>query len=181
MYQFNKFLAASAADFEGAALSNAPALTAGVVYVFKIPVPSPITITNVLAYVNTGGSTLTTAQNFSAVFNSAGTRLGLSADQTTPWATSGVKTMALTVDGGQSLTVGGAGQWVYAALLSNGTTPPVFAGPVSTIAAAAYNMGLVAADGFRCGSILTGQTTMPSSITIASVTAAVPRAFIAVT
>src|SRR6185312_9531310 len=41
-------------------------------------------------------SGLTSGQNFAAVYDNTGTRIGVTADQTTPWASTGLKQMALT-------------------------------------------------------------------------------------
>ena len=104
-------------------LGGSAAATSGTVYLIRVPLyGGTATITNVIVAVQTAGSTLTTGQNFAGVYDSAGTKLGGTADQTTPWGSTGLKTMALT--GGPFTTTS---QFVYVVLVSNGTTPPAFA------------------------------------------------------
>lgn len=136
-------------------------LTAGVLYLARMKLPEDTTVTNLIASVTTGGSTLTAGQNFGALYTSAGTQVAITADQSTAWTGSGAKTMALA-GGPYALTAG----TYYAALLANGTTPPTFlrGHGVST---STLNIGLTASAG-RSLTSGTGQTTPPASVTLAS-------------
>lgn len=83
----------------------------------KIPVAT--TITNVILGIGTAGATLTTGQNFAALYQ-GGSLLAGTADQATNWQSTGAKVMALTTP--QAVTAGLA----YVAFYTNGTTPPAF-------------------------------------------------------
>jgi hypothetical protein len=146
-----------------ATVADAFPLNTGVVYLCKVKVTKPSTVvTNVLYGVTTAGSSLTSGQNFVGLYDSTGTRLAVSADQTTNYGSQGLKTAALTSP--PTVAVG----YYYVALLAvgTGTQPSVAAsGGVSS----AMNAGLVAATG-RFLTSGTGQTALPSSITLSSAT-----------
>lgn len=93
------------------------ALTAGDIYLALLPIRKTCTITNVIVGV-VAGSGLTSGQNFAGLYDSSGNLLSATADQTTNWASTGIKAMALTAP--QSVTPG----LYYVALLANGTTKP---------------------------------------------------------
>jgi hypothetical protein len=134
----------------------------GTLYLLKITPQASGTISNVVLVMGTAGATLTSGENLVAVFNSSGTQLGISADQSTSWAGStGVKTIALT----SPITVT-AGADYYVAILAVGTTTPKFAG-TSSSTASAVNAGLSASLDRFCvnGS---GLSAMPSSLTLTS-------------
>src|SRR4249919_4225763 len=76
--------------------TNAAAATAGRLELIKVKLPAAASVTNVLMYMTTAGSGLTSGQCFGALYTEAGARVGVSADQAASWAGStGVKTMAL--------------------------------------------------------------------------------------
>lgn len=137
-------------------------LTAGVLYLARMKLPEDSTVTNLITSVTTGGATLTSGQNFGALYTSTGTRIAITADQSASWTGSGAKTMALA-GGPYALTAG----TYYAALLANGTTPPTFlrGHGVST---STLNIGVTAAAGGRSLTSGTSQTTPPASVTLAS-------------
>lgn len=149
-------------------------LSAGVLFLSKLFIPETVTLANLLAVVNVIGATLTANQNVGAVYNSAGTKIGDTANQATAWTSLGLKTMALTVVGGQSLTIaGGPDVYVWAALLGNGTTMPRFRASVAD--AIMGNVGLTTPGATqRFGTVLTAQTSMPTSITPANIVAGRP-------
>lgn len=93
---------------------------AGTLYLVRLHVPTATTVTNLLGDVVTAGSGLTAGQCFAGLFQ-GGTLLGTTADQSTAWATTGVKTMALTAP------VAVAAGDVYVGVYYNGTTGPAFA------------------------------------------------------
>lgn len=95
--------------------------TSGVLQLARIYIPVATTISTVHLFVDTPGSGLTSGQCFAAVYNAAGTLLSATADQSTAWASSGLKSMALT-----AAQVVGAG-YIDVAFFSNGTTNPAFA------------------------------------------------------
>lgn len=137
-------------------------LTAGTVTMSQVTLPAPATLSTITVGVFVAGSGLTAAQNFAAIYNSAGTRVAVTADQSTAWATVGEKNMALT-----SSYNAPAGVY-YLAVVSNGTTPPTLFRTISTPnAAAMINHGMTAATA-RYTTGPTGQTTMPASVTMGS-------------
>ena len=138
--------------------SSSPA--AGYVYVIVIPLTGAETeITNVELYVSSGGSGLTSTENYAAVYSNTGTRIGVTADQTSAWASSGLKTMALA---GAPFT--GTWPWVAASFVTNGGTVPTFAagGLVALANAGATGANLIFATN---GS---GASSVPTSLTYSS-------------
>lgn len=79
--------------------------------------PEVYTITNVIAFVSTAGAGLTVGQCFGGLYDSAGIRQGVTADQAANWGTTGLKIMPLTV---AFPVPANADVWV--ALLYNGTS-----------------------------------------------------------
>lgn len=118
-------------------------------------------VTAIQVYVTAGGATLTASQCLAAVFNDAGALLGagaVTADQSTAWASTGLKDMALTV--AQAVT---PGAFYQIGLFYNGTTAPTLA-RASTVAAALNNAGMGSAP-YRFSTANTGLTTaMPGSL-----------------
>ena len=94
---------------------------AGALQMCRIKIPKAVTITNLYLSVVTAGATLTSGQNFAALFDVNRNRLGVTADQTTAWASTGLKTMALTTP--QAVA---AGEY-FVGFYANGTTRPAFA------------------------------------------------------
>lgn len=109
-----------AMNFDPYAASTNQVLTTGLQYLMKVYVPRTITVTNILFSVSTIGATLTAGANNLAVYDSAGNRLGATADQTTNFTTTGAKTVPFTAP----FTIqGGPGVFVWLAVKSTGTTP----------------------------------------------------------
>jgi hypothetical protein len=148
-----------------AAASNV-SFAAGVAFYSKVRVAETCTFATVhwhvsVAAVNGGASI---ANSFLGVYNSAGTRLGVTADQSTTFQSTGLKSAALTVDGGQSLTVtGGPDVYVYVAVLIG--TQATTAGQARGSSSQSVNLGLVAADGAAAGTAGSGLSALPSSVT----------------
>lgn len=149
-------------NFDPTSISTVSSVcVSGTLYLMKITPQASGTISNLIVNLGTVGSTLTSGQNLAAIFNSSGTQLGITGDQTTAWGSgTGVKTMALTA--GAPVTAG-ADYWV--AVLSVGTTPASFSraggsgGPV--------NVGLSTST-LRFATNGTSLTAMPGSITPSS-------------
>jgi hypothetical protein len=135
--------------------------TAGKFYVMKVPVPESISVTNVSYYVQTIGATLTSGQNFVGLLTSLGALIGTSADQTTNFGATGLKTAALT--GGPFAITGGPSVYVWVVFLANGTTTPKFAatGSSANPDGDAMNAGLTASTA-RAANQGTAQTALAS-------------------
>jgi hypothetical protein len=127
----------------------------------RINVRTPITVSNVVFNVNTVASSLTASQNFAGIYSSAGALLGTSAAGSldSKVTSTGVITQPLT-----GPVVLGPG-FYWAALLFNGTTPPVVATAPNSLVNA--NTGLTAAF-YRWATNGTGTTALPASVTPAS-------------
>lgn len=147
-------------NFDPVAASANTTVTAGKVWLLAIQVLAARTITNLIVNVNSNAVGGTAGQNWAALYDSTGARVGLTADQTTAWGSNGDKFMALTAP--YAAAVG----TYYVALLANAVTSTmkVIAGSPSNLAA---NVGIAAAP-FRFNSGLSGQTTMPANLTLSS-------------
>jgi hypothetical protein len=140
-----------------AANVNQTTQTAGVLYGTRLEIRRQMLVTSVVLFCSTQGATLTSGQNFVGLYTSAGVRIGVSADQTTPWGTTGVKTAALA--SGPFVVNPG---YVWAVLVANGDTPPKFG--VGSLFSVGVNAGLAAA-GTRFASQASAQTALPASLT----------------
>lgn len=136
------------------------ALTGGTLFLSAIKIPAATTITNVILHCSGAGSSLTSGQCFAGLFQ-GGNLLAATADQSTAFTSTGIKTMALT--SAQSVSAG----TIYVGVFANGSTLPSFLMTVfnSQLGGnAAINTGL-AQGSFRFASANTGLTTaMPSTI-----------------
>ncbi|HEY6276022.1 MAG TPA: hypothetical protein VIX86_06790 [Streptosporangiaceae bacterium] len=139
--------------------------TTGQVVLSRINLRQAISVTNVLYYVGTIGSTLTSGQCFAGLYSSAGTLIGASADQSVAWAaTTGLYTSALA----SGPFAAGPG-FVWVALMFNGTTGPA-AGRALAAGFATSNLGFAAAVSRYAHGNVTGTTSLPTQ-TPASLTA----------
>lgn len=92
---------------------------AGLVYLVALPIHGIQTITNLIISVGTAGSGLTSGQNFAGLYQN-GAFLAATADQSTNWASTGAKVMALSTP----QSVNSSNGVVYGAFFANGTTRP---------------------------------------------------------
>lgn len=127
------------------------AAVAGTIYVTRVPVPAPISITTVVTQVITAGATLTAGQCFGALWSNTKGLLATSLDQAAAWASVGRKAVNV---GALNLPVGVVfwGWWF------NGTTPPRFM--AGTNGAAVSNGELAAANALWATADV-GRTTLP--------------------
>lgn len=156
-------------SIDPAVCTNANAPAAGVVCLTKIPTPKRITIGKIALSIGTAGTGATSLANcFFGIYNAAGTRLGVTADQSAALATATNKLFAVTQDSGQSLTVGGVdGDFVYGAILIG--TQSTTALTIGRTPASTGNMSIgYTAAPYRAGTLLSGQTSLPTSITPAN-------------
>lgn len=138
--------------------STADASTGGVIYLAKVKIVNRSTlVTNIIVGVVGAGVTLTAGQNFAGLYNSSGTLLSATADQSAVWNTAGSKTMALVTP--QTLAVGN----YYVALLGNGATPATFA--TGAGASSVTNQALTTGTS-RFLTSGAAQTVLPASITL---------------
>jgi hypothetical protein len=148
--------------------TNTALTTAGTMYVVKLHLPVAQNITNIVYHVVGAGSVLTSSQCFAALYQ-AGSKLGITGDQSTNFGSAGYYSAAIT--GG---AVAAAAGDVYVGFWFNGTTGPALLRGTSG-GSGAVNLGLAAASS-RFGTANTGLTTagtVPSSLgTVAALTTA---------
>lgn len=159
--------------YDPATSLTAQVLTTGLLEMVKLPIRTATTITNIIAAVSTAGSGLTASQNWAGLYNASGTLLSQTADQTTAWASTGVKTMTLAAP--QAVAAGN----YFVAFVSNGTTPPQMPrGSSLNIGADILNVGLTASTAryATAGTV----TALPASVTMASRTLAARAWWVAV-
>lgn len=142
--------------------------TAGVLHLTKVILRQAATITNVITGMNSGGVGLTAGQNFGALYDSTGTRVGVTADQTANWATAGAKIMPLTAP-----YVAAAG-FYWVAFLSNAATSTPTVPRTANNATTLNNLGTTAATSFSAtsGAALTATPAsfVPGALTPANTT-----------
>lgn len=127
--------------------------TAGTLNVVKIKLAGPTLVTAIQMLLQTAGGTLTAGQCFAMVFDSAGTRVGVTADMAATWAGSpAYKDMPLTAP------VQINGPYCSVGLYGNGTTLPTWR--LSVASATPGNTNLTPATA-RYGYADTGLTTTP--------------------
>jgi len=155
-----------------AAVVNNTAPAQGICYYTKcyLPTDAPFTIGHV-NWINIVAAAGTAAVNFYlGVYNSAGTRLGVTTDQSAGTTTVNAKSAALTLDAGQSLNFTPAtDQYVWIGMVVGtqaGTTP--FALTRGSGTGAVMNWNIASVFRFAIGS--GGQSALPTSITPASLT-----------
>jgi hypothetical protein len=145
-------------------------LGTGDVWLTKIIVRQAATVSDiVLAVGNSVTSGLTTGENFAGLYNSSGSLVAVTADQTSNWTTSGNANtslaMSLTVQSGFTLSPLPAGDY-WVGLLANGTGGPAVC--LGSANSSMVNFGVTASTataGFKSGA----GTSMPASITPSSI------------
>lgn len=141
-------------------LSGSSGPTSGTVVTVKVFLRQPATVTNVCIAIGAAGVTLTAGQNFAGLYDAAGIRLGITADQSAVWNSAGFKQMALTAP------VAVAAGAYYVGIVSNAATPPTLARG-GTITSSVANANLTATDAaWATGPA--GQITLPASIAMGS-------------
>ena len=157
-----------AVDIPAAFADVTSVLTAGTVYLTKLPIRFPTTITNLIFGLAVAGSGASTG-SFAGVYNSAGTLLSGSADIATQ-LTGAVGPITVPLTSAQVFTAAPAAGFVWAAVVENLAVTQASltrAGGAGAGVMPFLNMGL-AASVYRFATNGTGQTTLPASITPAS-------------
>ncbi|MGW3153717.1 hypothetical protein [Streptomyces sp. NPDC001089] len=145
--------------------SGGTSLVVGYIYLTQVILRTAATISKVCVTVGTAGATLTSGQCLAALYTSAGTRVGLTADQSTAWTSVGYKAISLTASYSAA-----AGKY-YCALLVNGTTSPTFAcGSTYGATFTPGNSGLAASNYRFCRSPANGNTSLGTSLTLSGYT-----------
>lgn len=148
-------------NYDPAFISVNTAPGAGVVFFARTHVLTAVTITNIFAHIATAGASLTANANYVGLYNSSGTLLATSADQSTNWTTTGLKTMPLTT--AQSVAAG----YYFLAILTNGTTIPSFSRAASAAPVSALNAGTTSTTP-RQATYGSSQTALPATLVLTS-------------
>lgn len=139
--------------FDPSAVNASTNIGSGVLYMIRMHVPVAATITNLILYLTSAGSGLTAGQSFAALYDSALALRGQTADQSTNWTSTQLKSMPLTSP--VAVTPGD----YYLGFYSVGTTRPNFSrGNDSSLS----NIGLSGGSA-RYATSSTGLTTAPPS------------------
>lgn len=138
--------------------------TGGLLNLVRVQLLGPLATTLHLHF-TVGGGTLTANQNFAALFNSAGTLLSATAEQSAAWQSGGIKSMNLAI--AQPVTYGA---FYYVGFYAVGSTMPTVSRAVNS-ASAILNGGL-SAPNFRYATADSGLTTaMPATFGVQTGTA----------
>lgn len=151
-------------NYDPITASGTSALTTGSLYMARVRVTAGFVCSTSYFSLAALGTTLTAGQNFIALYDSAGTQVAITADQTANWGTTGVKSTAWVTPA--SLVPG----YYYVALLTNGATGISVTRAVSTGVAALLSPNFTNATlrWSTGGTGLTGLTAMPASITMSN-------------
>jgi hypothetical protein len=151
--------------FDPAVNYNTQLLTNGTVYLTGLFIPRAVSVTKIYWWITSVAVTPTAGQSEVGLYSSAGTKLA-SANVDADLTSTGLKTTTIS---SQSLT---AGSFVWVGAVYNAATAPTVArGPSVTGIGTVGNLGLTAAT-YRFATNGTAQTSLPSSITPASNSAA---------
>lgn len=135
--------------------------TAGIIYLYKVMTPYAYTISAIDVWINQGGTGATSLANcFLGIYDSGGTRQFVSADQSSPWASAhavAVTSVNYTVTAGSYI--------LLAILVGQQATTPVKFFSINSPGSTLLNQNL-SAGAYRAGSLLTGQTVLPASLTL---------------
>lgn len=134
---------------------------AGNVRMVKFPaLPQSYTISTLTVFVAAAGVALTVGQNFGGLYDAAGVRVAVTADQSAVWNTTGLKNMALTVP-----YVVPSGANVWGAIVYNGTSMSVSGTTAVSGQGDLINANLTAAN-YRYTNNPTAQTSLPANVTM---------------
>ena len=139
-------------------------LSAGFIYLIEIVLRQAATIAKINGVIGTAGATLTANQCLAGLYDTTGTRRGVTGDMSTTWNSAGNKAMSLT-----SSYSAAAGKY-YLALLFNGTTSPTFAAGSTLGATFTPGNANLSAGSYRFCRSAAGQTSLPTSITLSGYT-----------
>jgi lysophospholipase L1-like esterase len=139
-------------------------VTGGTIYVAKIQWPGG-TLYQLHTWVTTAGATLTSGQNLMGVYTPDGSLLGVTATQHTAWTSVGDKVAPLVTP-----VWAPAGE-LFLAWVSVGTTKPTFAATPAIAASPSLLNTNLPVSVLRSATAATGQTSLPSPLSLTSLTA----------
>lgn len=150
--------------YDPAQLSNNSTFTTQVMKLVKLPkLPVATTISTLWVHVGVGGTAVTAGQSFLGLYNTSGTLLAQTADLSVSFATSGLKSGALTVP------YAAGAEHYYVGILANATTTTPSFSITAAHSASAINANLSTATS-RWATTGGALTALPASVTMGSVT-----------
>lgn len=132
--------------------------SSGVTYLQKVILARSTLVTGIDLRIAVAGATVSTG--YVGIYDSTGARVGVSANQTTAWTTTGDKVIPLTAP----VTLPAGTYWV--AFLTQATTIPRPSGS----AIGGINFGVTVGAALRAGMFGTGLSALPATITLSSMT-----------
>ncbi|MER6236548.1 hypothetical protein ABT185_10840 [Streptomyces clavifer] len=152
-------------SFDPSAAVNFSAPLGGSVYLVKVILRRAATISKVVLHTVAAGSGLTANQNYAGLYTTSGTRVGVTASQSSAWTTAN-NTLSMALTAPYSASAGA----YYVAFVANGSVRPGFvSGSNLGMVRTAGNANL-ASSGYRYCIGATGQTSLPTNISIGSAT-----------
>jgi hypothetical protein len=160
------------ANFDPAlAFTTGVAFASAVIALLRVKVPAGKAITNILTYSAVAGAGLTAGTgNLAGIYESSGVQSGVSGDiRVSHWQAA---TSLLTIPLGTPVPASKVGRKVYVAMMATGTTPPtiVVAGTNNAREGLTANANIAATGALQNAGVITGQTTLPSSLTLTTMT-----------
>jgi hypothetical protein len=148
-------------SFDPTSVSTGAVITSGTMFTAKIPIRQTSMVTNIVLYISTAGSGLTAGQSFATLYQN-NVLLGVTADQSGSWNSTGLKTMAVV--GGPYVANPG---FIEVGFWSVGTTPPAVA-RAATFLSQPANAGITGTNGRFCTTHSALTTTAPNPISARS-------------
>ncbi|MFE0451592.1 hypothetical protein ACFW2D_09925 [Streptomyces sp. NPDC058914] len=152
-------------SFDPSLAVNVSAPVGGSVYLIRVKLRKATTISKVVMFTVAAGSGLTANQNYAGLYTASGTRVGITANQSSAWTTAN-NTLSMSLTSAYSAAAGD----YYIAFVSNGSTRPGFVCGTELGAIRTAGNANLSSGGYRYCIGATGQTSLPSSISIASAT-----------
>ncbi|MEV1096491.1 hypothetical protein AB0I87_13600 [Streptomyces sp. NPDC049952] len=152
-------------SFDPSAAVNFSAPLGGSVYLVKVILRRAATISKVVLHTVAAGSGLTANQNYAGLYTTSGTRVGVTASQSSAWTTAN-NTLSMALTASYSASAGA----YYVAFVANGSVRPGFVSGSNLGTARTAGNANLTSSGYRYCIGATGQTSLPTNISISSAT-----------
>lgn len=160
----SSFMAADAGwlawNYDPALTAGSTGLTTGQLFMCRVDLAAPATISTLYYAVNTVGVTLTAGQNLAGLYDASGNLLAQTADQSASWISAGFKSTALITP-----YVAAAGTY-HLGFLSNGSTPMSLLRALGSGTQAVTVNANLSATAARWATTGAALTALPSTITM---------------
>ncbi|MFD9920661.1 hypothetical protein ACFWXR_14405 [[Kitasatospora] papulosa] len=152
-------------SFDPSFAANTSAPVGGSVYLVRIFLRKVATVSKVVLMTVSAGSGLTANQSYAGLYTASGARVGVTASQSSAWTTAN-NTLSMALTSPYSAAAGS----YYVAFVSNGATRPGFVCGTSQGTTRTAGNANLSASGYRYCIGATGQTSLPTSLSITSAT-----------